>query len=81
LLQELANGQEIVEVEGGDVGECLWNLDKMFPGMAENIFDRNSKLRKDVEIFVNGKTAFPHELATIVADGDEISILVLLAGG
>jgi molybdopterin converting factor small subunit len=80
-LQELAKGQEVVEVEGRNVEECLWDLDRKFPGMAENIFDRNGKLLKHVEIFVNGKTTFPNELATIVTDRDELSILVLLAGG
>jgi molybdopterin converting factor small subunit len=80
-LQELANGQEVVEVEGRNVEECLWGLDRKFPGMAQNIFDRNGKLLKHVEIFVNGKSAFPNELATIVTDRDELSILILLAGG
>lgn len=81
LLQELAEDQDIVEVEGKNVGECLWDIDKKFPGMAENLFDRNGKLLKHIEIFVNGKTAFPNELVTMVTDGDEISILMLLAGG
>ena len=81
LLQEMAKDQDIVEIEGENVGECLWNLDKKFPGMAENLFDRSGKLLKHIEIFVNGKTAFPNELATVVTDGDEISILILLAGG
>jgi molybdopterin converting factor small subunit len=81
LLQELAKDQEIVEIEGENVGECLWNLDKKIPGMAENLFDRNGKLLKHIEIFVNGKTAFPNELTTVVTDGDEISLLILLAGG
>jgi hypothetical protein len=49
--------------------------------MAENIFDRNGKLLKHIEIFVNGKAAFPNELATIVTDTDELSIRILLAGG
>lgn len=81
LLQELAKSQEVVEVEGENVEGCLWDLDRKFPGMAENIFDRNGKLLKHVEIFVNGKAAFPNELATIVTDRDELSILMLLAGG
>lgn len=81
LLQDLANGLEVVEVEGENVGKCLANLNRQFPGMRENIFDKHNKLLKHIEIFVNGKAAFPNELATIVTDRDELSILMLLAGG
>lgn len=81
LLQDLAHGQEMVEVEGKNVGECLADLERQFPGMREYIFDRNGKLLKQVEIFINGKTTSPNELATPVKDGDEISILMLLSGG
>jgi len=80
-LQELANGQEIVEVVGRSAGECLADLDKRFPEMHEYIFDKQGKLHKHIEIFVNGKTTFPEELATPVNNGDELSILLLLGGG
>jgi hypothetical protein len=49
--------------------------------MHENIFDKCGKLLKHIEIFINGKTASPNELAASVKDGDELSILMLLAGG
>ena len=81
LMQELADNQEIVEVEGKNVGECLTDLIQKFPGLSESLFDQRGKLFKYIEIFVNGKTAFPNELATVVTDVDEISILILLAGG
>ena len=81
LLQDLADGKEIVEVEGENVGKCLADLDAQFPGMSENIFDKHGKLLKHIEIFINGKTAFPKELAAPVNDGDELSILMLLSGG
>lgn len=81
LLQDLANGQEIVKVDGKNVGECLADLDRQFPGMRENIFDKRGKLLEHIEIFINGKTTSPNELAAPVKDGDELSILMLLAGG
>jgi len=49
--------------------------------MDEFIFERKGKLLQQVEIFINGKTASPNELAAPVKDGDEISILMLLSGG
>jgi molybdopterin converting factor small subunit len=49
--------------------------------MRENIFDKHNKLLKHIEIFVNGRTTSPEELAAPVNDGDELSILMLLSGG
>jgi len=49
--------------------------------MCENIFDKHGKLLKHIEIFVNGRTTSPRELAAPVSDGDELSILILLSGG
>jgi molybdopterin converting factor small subunit len=80
-LQDLAHGQEVVEVEGKNVGECLVDLEKRFPGMDEFIFERKGKLLQNIEIFINGETASPNELTAPVKDGDEISILMLLSGG
>jgi molybdopterin converting factor small subunit len=77
LLQEIVRGQEIVEVEGKNVGECLADLEKKYPGMEELIFEKKGKLLKHVEIFINGQTSPPNELATPVKDGDELSMLML----
>jgi molybdopterin converting factor small subunit len=81
LLQDLANGKEIVEVEGENVGKCLVDLVKQYPKIHENIFDPRGNLLKHIEIFINGKPAPPEELTTPVRDGDELSILMLLSGG
>ena len=54
---------------------------KQYPEIHENIFDPSGKLLKHIEIFINGKTAAPEELAAPVRDGDELSILMLLPGG
>jgi molybdopterin converting factor small subunit len=77
----LAHGQEIVVVEGEDVGKCLADLVKQYPEIHRNIFDPHGKLFRHIEIFVNGKTASPEELTAPVRDGDELSILMLLPGG
>ena len=81
LLQDMVNGQEMVEVEGKNVGECLRDLIRQFPGMRENIFDKHGKLHRHVEIFINGRSASAEELAAPVSDGDELSLLMLLSGG
>jgi molybdopterin converting factor small subunit len=81
LLQDLVDGQEIIVVEGENVGKCLAELVKRYPKIYENIFDPRGKLFRHIEIFINGETASPEELTASVRDGDELSILMLLPGG
>jgi molybdopterin converting factor small subunit len=63
------------------VGECLNHLIKQFPGMEKALFAKKDKLLNVVEVFINHETAFPNELIKPVKDGDEIHLLVMLAGG
>ena len=39
------------------------------------------KLLKVVEIYVNSESPYPKELAKPVKDGDEITPIIMLAGG
>jgi molybdopterin converting factor small subunit len=79
--RQFTNGLEVVAVEGKTVGECLNQLIKQFPGMEKALFAKKDKLRNVVEVFVNHATAYPNELLKPVKDGDEINLLVMLAGG
>ena len=75
------DGLEIVEVEGGTVGDCLEQLVQQYPGMKEGLFDKKGKLLNVVEVYVNNESAYPEELAKSVKDGDEIQLILMLAGG
>ena len=79
--RQFTNGLEVVAVEGNTVGECLNHLIKQFPGMEKALFSKKDKLLNVVEVFVNHATAYPNELTKPVKDGDEINLLVMLAGG
>ena len=79
--RQFTNGLEVVAVEGNTVGECLNHLIKQFPGMEKALFAKKDKLLNVVEVFVNHATAYPNELLKPVKDGDEINLLVMLAGG
>ena len=79
--RQYTNGMEVVTVEGNTVGECLNHLIKQFPGMEKALFAKKDKLLKVVEVFINHETAYPNELIKPVKDGDEIHLLVMLAGG
>jgi molybdopterin converting factor small subunit len=72
---------EVVAVEGNTVGECLNHLIKQFPGMEKALFAKKDKLLNVVEVFINHETAFPNELIKPVKDGDEIHLVIMLAGG
>jgi molybdopterin converting factor small subunit len=75
------NGLEVVPVEGNTVGECLSHLIRQFPGMEKALFGKKDKLLNVVEVYVNHATAHPNELIKPVKDGDDIHLLVMLAGG
>jgi molybdopterin converting factor small subunit len=80
-LRQFTNGQEIIDVEGTTVGECLKNVVKKYPGMESSLFGKNGKLSNIVEIYVNLQSAYPNEIAKQVKDGDEIHVTMMLAGG
>jgi sulfur-carrier protein len=74
------DGKEIVEVEGKTVGECLQSLVKKYPPLDKEIF-KNGKLNSLIEVYLNGASAYPNELAKPVKDGDKISLVYMLASG
>jgi molybdopterin converting factor small subunit len=79
--RNFTNGQDVVEVAGNTVGDCLTDLIGQYPGMKDALFDKKGKLRNFVEIYVNMQSAYPEELAKQVKDGDEIHVTIMLAGG
>jgi len=79
--RQFTNGLEVVAVEGTTVGECLNQLIKQFPGMEKALFVKKDKLLNTVEVYVNHASAYPNELAKPLKDGDEIHLIIMLAGG
>ena len=75
------NGLETVEVKGKTVGDCLDQLIEQYPGMREGLFDKKGRLLNVVEVYVNNESAYPEELEKPVKDGDEIHLILMLAGG
>ena len=79
--RQFTNGLEVVAVEGNTVGECLNQLIKQFSGMEKALFAKKDKLLNIVEVYINHVSAYPNELAKPVKDGDEIHLIIMLAGG
>lgn len=81
-LHPFINGVETqLEVHGDTVGECITDAIKTYPVMETKLFAKPGKLKGYVEIYVNGSPTVPQELAYPVKDGDQINVLVYLAGG
>jgi len=78
---QFTNGLKVVSLEGSTVGECLNHLVEQFPGMGKALFAKKDQLLKTVEIYLNHASAYPNELLRPVKDGDEIHLIVMLAGG
>ncbi len=80
-LSHLTNNQQVVEVKGNTVGECLEHLVAQFPSIKDGLFGKKGKLLDYVDIYVNLESTYPEELAKPVKDGDELHIRLRIAGG
>ena len=79
--RQYTNGLETVEVEGNTIGECLDNLVLKYPLLEKEIFNKKRNLSSIIEVYLNGESAYPDELAKKVKDGDTINLIYFLAGG
>ena len=80
-LRHLTNEQDLVQVNGSTVDQCLEQLVAQFPGIKEGLFAKDGKLLDYITVYVNGESAYPEELARSVHDGDELYIVMMIAGG
>jgi len=81
FLEHLTNGGQMENVEGRTVGECLAHFVRRWPQAEKLLFDERGSLLGHIEIYVNGVSAFPDELAKEVKEGDTISMVYLIVGG
>lgn len=79
--REHADGRETVVVAGPTIGACIHDLVRQCPGLKERLFDAKGNLRHYIEIYLNSESAFPDEMKRPTQDGDELHIVILLAGG
>ena len=77
LLRTATRRQKVVEVEGGNVADCLDKMGELFPGTKSHLFDENGELKSSVTINVNGKDV--HSLSglkTALEPEDVVNILL-----
>jgi molybdopterin synthase sulfur carrier subunit len=78
----LTNGVDEVNAQGNNVRALVEDLERNFPGIKERICDESGKIRRFVNVYVNGDDIrFLQNLETALKEGDNISIVPAIAGG
>ena len=81
-LRVYTNNQDTVEAEGSTVGELLSNMTNEYTELRKHLYGEDGKLRSFVNIYLNDDDIrYLDREATIVKDGDTISIVPSVAGG
>ena len=81
-LRRFTGGAEEVSAGGATVAAIVEDLEHNHPGLKERLCDEAGKVRRFVNIFVNGDDIrFLNNLETTIKDGDEVSIVPAIAGG
>ena len=81
FLINITDNKDLHEVEGNTVRECLENLTEKYPDLKEWLFAKDGNLNHMFEIFINMESTGPDGLTRPVVDGDEIHLVIIIAGG
>lgn len=81
-LRKFTNGADEVKAQGNTVRVLVDDLENKFPGIKERICDETGKIRRFVNVYVNGDDIrFLQNMETALKEGDAISIVPAIAGG
>ena len=81
-LRKYTQGADEVNAQGSNVKSLVEDLEKNYPGIKERICDETGKVRRFVNVYVNGDDIrFLQNLDTTLKEGDNISIVPAIAGG
>jgi sulfur-carrier protein len=81
-LRQYTQDQSSIEVDGATVGDVLSAVESQFPGIQERICEPDGRIRRFVNVFVNGEDVRAlNGTETPVKDGDEVGIIPAVAGG
>ena len=81
-LRVYAGKQDVVEAEGNTVGELLENLTTQYAELRNHLYNEDGRLRSFVNVYLNDDDIrYLEKEATLVKEGDTISIVPSVAGG
>jgi molybdopterin synthase sulfur carrier subunit len=67
-----------VEVSAASVAEAIDALDRRWPGMRDRVCDSRPRIRRHINVFVDGERA---TLQTPLAPGAEVIVMTAISGG
>ena len=81
-LRKFTQGVDEVDAQGVNVKALVDDLETNYPGIKERICDETGKVRRFVNVYVNGDDIrFLQNMETALKEGDNISIVPAIAGG
>jgi molybdopterin synthase sulfur carrier subunit len=81
-LQTLTAGHAVVLLRGDSLGEVIADLGSIHDALRHQILDEHGRLRRSVRLFINDQDMpYTSGLETRIRDGDEVTLVVALAGG
>jgi molybdopterin synthase sulfur carrier subunit len=82
ILRTYTGGAKTVEASGADIDALLQDLDVKHPGLRGRLIQDDGSLHRFVNVYVNDEDVrFTGSLATVLKDGDAVTILPAVAGG
>lgn len=81
-LRQYVGKQAAVDVKAGSIAEALSGLVSQHPDLRRHLYTDDGKLRAFVNVYLNDEDVrYLQKDATVVKDGDTISIVPSIAGG
>jgi sulfur-carrier protein len=77
-LRKLAGDRAEHPVEGATIAELLRELERAQPAMSGWILDERGRVRRHINVFVNGELA---RQETAVGPDDRVDVLPAISGG
>lgn len=82
ILARHADGRTEIPIEASSIHDLVQKLGAVYPDIAPRLCDETGRLRTALNLFVNNRNVHSLDGAeTPLSDGDEISIMPLMAGG
>jgi molybdopterin converting factor small subunit len=80
-LRNYTDDRSTVEVSGATVGECLSDLVRQFPKLGRKLLDPAGNISPQVFISINMNSPRPEKKDAPVKEGDELYVVLIVAGG
>ena len=78
-LRSYTGDRKVVSADGATLGDVLLDLDRQFPGLRFRVVDEQGRLRKHVNVWLDGERC--RDLSAALEAVDEVVIMQALSGG